>query len=651
MRLLFLLPLALTPLVAQQAPAEEAAEAPTPVVEQRLHTTLDFGFRWITTPGGDFNTYRSLVNLGEGPRLLGSELTLDDPRNAVLNRLVLQMHSWGGDPYNTLRLNAEKNGVYRLHADYRNILYFNYLPSFANPGPAQPGVTNQRAFDQLRRNADIELELRPGKRIVPYFGFNQNTGSGRGITPYVATGNEFPVATEFRDASRNYRGGVRIESRWAHLTLEQGGTTFRDDQRVFTRDPNRGNRTTPILGVQTALNDLEQAYGVRGDGYYSKGLLTFTPSSWFQFYGQFLFSQPSIDTSYAENARGLFFLGGTTFFNGLDGIVLGLARQPHTAATTGFELRPHRRIRILESWTTDRFHNASSALLRDQILLTGTAQQLREIPSLDRLVVNYNRQQIEGLIDVTRKLTLRGGHRYVWGDVSTRAPQLSPDAIPGTGELRMHVGLGGVTYRATQRAFFNVDFEGSPGDRNYFRTSLQDYRLARARARIDLRSDLQFHSNFRHLDNRNPAPGIEFHLNDTMLAGGFHWLPGGGNRVTLFGEYGWSRVTSDIEFIVPSTFELAPSFYRDFAHVVTAFADIRPMAGSAGPRFQAGGSYFRSSGSRPTSYYQPLIRFAVAARKGVEPYVEWRWFGFTQAFYLFEGFRTHQLIAGLRLSH
>jgi hypothetical protein len=46
-----------------------------------------------------------------------------------------------------------------------------------------------------------------------------------------------------------------------------------------------------------------------------------------------------------------------------------------------------------------------------------------------------------------------------------------------------------------------------------------------------------------------------------------------------------------------------------------------------------------------------LIRFAVAARKGVEPYVEWRWFGFTQAFYLFEGFRTHQLIAGLRLSH
>jgi hypothetical protein len=650
MRLLPLLPLLLVPPLPAQQAAEEA-ESPTPVVEQRVRTTIDTGFRWITTPGGDFNTYRSLVNLGEGPKLFGSEMTIEDEKSRILNRLMIQMHNWGGDPYNTLRVSAEKTGIYRFNADYRNILYFNHLPSFANPGATQPGVTNQRAFDQLRRNADIELELRPGKTIVPYFGFQQNTGSGRGITPYVSNGNEFPVATEFRDASRNYRGGVRMECRFAHLTLEQGATTFKDDQRVFTRDPNRGNRPTPIFGTQTVLNNLEQAYGVRGDGYYSKGLLSLTPTSWFQFYGQFLFSQPSIDTSYAENARGLFYLGGTTFFNGLDGIVLGLARQPHTAATTGFELRPHARIRIIESWTTDRFHNASSALLRDQLLMTGTGQDLRQIPSNDRLVVNYNRHQIEGLVDATRRLTLRGGHRYVWGDVSTRAAQLNPDGIPGTGELRMHVGLAGVTYRAAQRALFNFDFEGSPGDRNYFRTSLQDYRLVRGRARVDLHSNLQFHANVRHLDNQNPARGIEYHLNDTMVSGGFHWLPRGGGRTTIFGEYAWSRVVSDIQFLVPSTLQFAPSFYRDFAHVVTAFADLRPASGESAPRIQVGGSYFRSSGSRPTQYYQPAVRFAAPVRKGVEPYVEWRWYGFTQAFYLFEGFRTHHLMAGLRLTH
>ncbi len=39
----------------------------------------------------------------------------------------------GGDPYNTLRVDVQKNGWYRLTADYRSIAYFNFLPTFANP--------------------------------------------------------------------------------------------------------------------------------------------------------------------------------------------------------------------------------------------------------------------------------------------------------------------------------------------------------------------------------------------------------------------------------------------------------------------------------------------------------------------------------------
>ena len=69
---------------------------------------------------------------------------------------------------------------------------------------------------------------------------------------------------------------------------------------------------------------------------------------------------------------------------------------------------------------TDRLHVTSAGLLAEQILSANLNN-----PFTDRLVVNYNQQQVDVLVDVTSKLTLRGGHRFVWGDAIDRAPSLS----------------------------------------------------------------------------------------------------------------------------------------------------------------------------------------------------------------------------------
>ena len=106
----------------------------------------------------------------------------------------------------------------------------------------------------------------------------------------------------------NFRGGVRLELRRAHVTLEQGGTTFRDDQSLFQSPgiPNPGNRTTPYLGQTLFLNGLSQAYGVRGDSIYSKVLATAEPAPWIHLYGQFLYSRPENDTTYQQFNTGNF---------------------------------------------------------------------------------------------------------------------------------------------------------------------------------------------------------------------------------------------------------------------------------------------------------------------------------------------------------
>ena len=83
--------------------------------------------------GGSFDTYRSIVNLGSGPKLFGTEFTIIDPKKRLFDRLEVRAYDWGDDPYSTLHVNAKKAKRYDFNADYRNIAYFNNLPSFADP--------------------------------------------------------------------------------------------------------------------------------------------------------------------------------------------------------------------------------------------------------------------------------------------------------------------------------------------------------------------------------------------------------------------------------------------------------------------------------------------------------------------------------------
>jgi hypothetical protein len=585
---------------------------------------------------GSFDTYRSVVNLGEGPRLLNFDFTMS-PALKWIDELDLHANSWGGDPYNTARFRALKRGAYRITADYRNIQYFNALPSFANPGFEAGVLQSQRTFDTLRRYSDIEVELLPGKRFQPYFGYTHNSGSGRGVTPYVVSFNEYPVSTDLTDRTDSYRGGLRVETSRAHVTLEQGGYTFSDDQRVFTSDRNAGNRTTPFSGQTLFLNSAQQLYDIEGKAQFSKVYVTATPASWIDLYGQFLFVQPKIDTNLNETAQGLFaenpplqfFATRTLLFN-------ATAKQPHTRGGAGFELRPFRRLRIIDSWVTDRLHTTSS---------------------LDRLDYNYSHHQIEALVEVTDRLTLRGGHRFVWGQSNTRSPNLA--ATPGleNSELRRQTALMGASYRAGQKLSFNADAEIASGESAYFRTSLLNYQRVRLRSRYQLLPSLTFSYAGSFLNNDNPdarrtAPRLDDYdavSIDNSLA--FVFAPNDGKRFRVTGEYGRLSWRSDILYLVPQTLTPERSLYRENGHSATFLVDAGiPVRGQKwSPRVSAGGSLYKSSGSRPTHYYQPMARISAPIMKHMEWNAEWRWWAMTEPYFRFENFRNHQMTFSVRI--
>ena len=540
------------PLLAQQAaqqaaqqPAPESAASPTPSTEPWITGTLDFGYRF-TSIGGDNDVYRSVVNLGQGPRLLGLDFTIVDPQKRLFDHLDVRANNWGGDPYNTLHVNASKRGIYDFNFDYRDIAYFNLLPSFADPLLGTGIVLDEDSYFARRRMSDFQLDLLPGHRIMPYLAYGRDSGQGTGITTFESDVNTYPVADRMFDKTDNYRGGVRLEFNRFHATLEQGGTTLRDDQQAYDSTLNYGNNYQPYFGQTLDLTNLVQAYGIRGDSIYSKVLFTANPFSWIDVSGQFLYSRPETNVSYSQFDTGnLVLQQAILFYTGEQALGFAAGKQPHTTGSLGFELRPLKRVRILESWMTDRMHTAAAGLVTDMILQPFLSGPTTSTTLASLLVMNYNQEQTDVLLDVTHRLTLRGGYRYVWGNAETGNLLI---AGPGqeSSELRQQVGLAGANFRASQKLSLNVDFEGASTDHAYFRTSLYNYQKMRARARYQLASTLSLQASFSLLNNQNPTPGINYDFLSRQNSLSAAWTPS--KRVTILGEYTRSTLRANIGY-------------------------------------------------------------------------------------------------------
>ena len=631
---------------AGEKQAEPQAAAPT--VEPNFSGTLEVGYR-ATSTAGNFNVYRSVVNLGDGPRMFQADFTIQDPNRRLFDRLDVHANNWGGDPYNTIFASARKQAVYDFRASYRNIAYFNFLPSFANPFLEQGVLFSERTFDTHRRITDVQLDLFPGRRLIPFFAYGRNSDFGRGITTFVSTGNEYPVSTDLSSHLDNYRGGLRVEAKRWHVTLEQGGTQLNDDQSVFFSGTNFGNRTTPLQGQALLLTNVNENYRIRGDGIYSRGLVTANPFTWLDVYGQFLYSQPTTDTKFEGNATGQFVqLNPLLLFSAQTFAVNSTAKMPHTAGSAGFELRPFRRLRILESWQTNRLHNAGSALLLQTLLVNGN-QPLPPEAFADRLVSNYNRQEVNALFDLTRRIMLRGGYRYEWGNAGVGPSALLPAGQ--TGELKRNVGLAGLNIRIARKLNVNADLEAASASRVFFRPSLADYQLGRVRASYQLLPSLNLGYNFKILNNQNPNPAIQYDYLSYSNTVSAQWSPNGGRRVAMLGEYSYQNVSSDLSFLTPQDLSPSLSVYRERNHTGTALVDLG-LPGYAGlsPRLSLGGALYVSGGTRPTNYYQPLVRLVAPLQKNVAVTAQYNYYGFSERFFAFENFRSNQFQIGLRFT-
>jgi hypothetical protein len=654
MRTFLVLALAL-PLVAQDAqkPADQEAAATTAATDATGHDKtvegyIDAGYRWVDFRGGSFDTYRSVVNLGEGPKLFDVDALIRSADRKYFDKLTIKGTGWGGDPYTTARLDVFKERTYDWRVDYRNIAYYNFLPSFADPLLAQGMIFTEQAWDTRIRTLSTEIRLLPGTRLVPYFAYDRNSNDGSGITTFETDANQYPVSNSVSSYNDSYRGGVQIQLTKFHATTEVGGNSFHDGQVVsYSGQPIFGNRMSPYFGQQLSLSSLAQNYLIGGESVFARGLVSYSPTSWLDLSGQFLYSQPKRTVYYNQTNTGNFVDQSTIlFYTSQQVLASAAANQPHSTGSFLVDFHPTRRLRVLDSLVSDHFHVASSAVLTNVTDINPTPVPLSDV---DRMIVNYNRHQTEVLFDVMPYLTLRGGFRYVWGDAQTE-PSLTttPTGPFQTVDLKQTIGLVGFQFRAKQRLTINGDLEVGTTSRAFFRTSLYNYHRSSVRGRYQVSNAVSLTVTQSLTANTNPTPGNNLDFLYSQTSVGLQWIAA--KRVTVMADYTYSRLRSDITYLIPQTLTSADSVYRDNANTVTGMIEGTPVTGAHTPRLSAGGSYFKSNGTRPTAYYQPQARISFPITEHIQWNTEWRWYSMSEAFYTFEGFRAHVFMTSLRLT-
>lgn len=644
-----------TPTPAAQTPAaaaEPAAPSPVPVAEPNITGWVDFGYRFTSGVNGSLEAYRSVVNLGAGPKLFGADFTVVDPKKRLFDTMHIRASGWGGDPYGTFHLDVSKSKLYVLNADFRDLTYFNNLPSYADPLLTRGIVLDEQSFDTRRHIGSYSLDLLPGNWFIPYIAYDRDANSGTGVMTFVQNSNEYAVPTGMNDRTNLYRGGIRFELRRFHASVEEGGTTFNSGQSLYQTAgaTNPGNSNTPVFGQTLDLASLVANYGITGSSTYTKALVSSNAFSWMDLYGAFMYSEPSSSVHYQEAATGNFYLPSEiVFYQSEQYLVSSAAKMPHTTGSAGTEIRPFKRVRITESWMTDRMHDAGNALSTQTIIPVAGAQTTAALLA-SSLVSNYNQTETNVYLEATPRLTLRGGYRYVWGDAEDAVlPQGGELTGVERAVLRRNVGLGGVVFRPSQKLSLTVEGEAAASSGVYFNTSLYNYQKLRTQARYQATSSLSVALDVLYMHNSNPAPGVNYYFRSQQESASIFWSPHDGKVFSLQGSYSWSGLKSDVLYLVPASLTQATSNYRENAHMATTLINFNlGHWGVVAPKLTAGGSLFISSGTRPTSYYQPMAKLWVPVSKHAQAFAQWWFYGYGEVFYPYEGFETHLASIGLR---
>jgi hypothetical protein len=636
----------------QAAQAKPASQPPaTPAEGFKLgtydvRTSIEVGYRWNSSIDGNEQMYKSQVNLLEGARLFNSYLTMrSTPGTGIFDRLDLSVNNIG-DPYDTVRLNMSRMDLYQFRASYRDMNYFNYVSSFANPLLDQGNLFPQHNLNVNYRMADFELRLFPNHKIVPFVGYSHNTGSGPGFTTVGMTGDQFLLKTQWDYTADEIRGGVQFSLFNINLTIEEGYRMLKNRTSISDAGQPGGNQgSLPFFGQDVTLTSLGRSQDGSLKLPTTRILAKYAPLANLRMIGRYMYTLGDNETTLSEQRKGtLFSLEDFLSYGAASDSFTGRARKPNHNGSFLIEYSPFSRITLTDTVNALDYQVSGDAVLSTlytdaaSLLGGGTKTNVTVNKTLNtEFVYSQVRNQAEFELDITHGLSFRAGHRYTFTNVKNDDSEEVAES-----DMSQQTAIVGFVYRPSTKVRFGLDYENTQSNQALTRTDLVDYDQYNLDWRFGAWKGISVNGRLAVRRNINDALDINYRSNDWNFSGGLNWQPN--ERISLSADYSRSDLYSSILYVIPQNFRTANSIYDER---ISGFGGSMGVGLYRGSKVEFGYRGIISRGSNQLEFHQPYTSLWIPLIGGLALKPSWQYFGYSEKNFGFENYKMHMMTFSL----
>ncbi len=519
------------------------------------NTDAEFGVRFLGTDG-NLNTYRSDLDYGRGFRLFNFDFVArsKDGNGKLFDNFRVNALGWGGDPNEYLRIQADKNKIYRFDANYREFSYFNNLTNLA---------LNEHLTDTRRKFGDFNLTLLPdNQHFKANFGYTMDRNNGNGIITYDYQRDEFPIqVAPYRSASNDYRAGFDASWLGIDISFLQGFRYYKDDTVYSIPSLNLGNNPTNT-SVITFLN---RELPTRGHEPFTRFSLHTLVAKKLDFTGRFIYTEGTTQYNMTEKDTGVDASNNNIVLDLFN--AFGNAKRHNGVGDFGLTFFATDRLTISDTFRVNDFQISGGEPLTETLYETRTSAfgtitlPTTVVSSLMFRFIGYrlftNTAEVDYKFDP--RFIAHFGYRHTdrrtaLGDTD-QGQGLSPVNTPLSIDLETdHTNsyFGGFMARPVSIWTVYFDIDKGTADNVFTRISNYDYTNIRVRSSLKPTKTLSINASFISKSNDNPTENLAGQAFGTDITGriftsSVDWTPS--SRFSITGGYTLNHITSDASII------------------------------------------------------------------------------------------------------
>jgi hypothetical protein len=487
----------------------------------------ELGYRFHLV-GGDDGKYRSDVNYGNGVRLLSSYLTINskDGHGRFYDEIVLNTQGLGNDPYESVTLRVQKNGLYRYDMLWRENQYFN-------PGLVTAAGLHLENTDQ--RWQDHDLVLFPQAKFRIKAGYSRNKEDGPALSTINLFDNErgdiFTLFSNVKREYNSYRVGWDVDYWGVRLSFLQRWEFYKEDTPYTLGESGAGLNTTD----PTTLSSFNRALPIHG---YTPGTLVAlsTEKQKFALTGRFTYTSGNRNFVQNESAVGAGLVGTENRLI----ITFGDAKRPLTTGDLNFSFFPTEKITIVNNTSVYDSRIVGNSFF-DQFDLNTLSATLLNFQYLGiRLVTNSTDVHYHA----NKKVDFFAGYRYAAREIKSIQSVTDP-ATPFTNTLvtqdnHVHAGVAGLNWIITGPLRLHLETEIGRNDDPFTVTADNNYHTIDARLQYK-RKSLFATGGYRQAYNNDSITLTSYSSHARSYFANFSWAA----RDWLSFDAGYSKLHLD----------------------------------------------------------------------------------------------------------